>query len=73
MKTSNYFRWSDVIILGFIGGVIIMTILWAWIDVYDYRASIVCAREGYPTVKRTGPTTVVCFKVENGNTISKEY
>lgn len=73
MKSNKYFQWSDVLILGFIGGVIIMTVMWAVLDTYDYRASVVCAREGYPTVKRTGLTSVVCFKVENGNTISKEY
>lgn len=73
MKKTSYFRWSDVIIVGFIGGVLIFTGIWAALDTYDYRAAVVCAREGYPTAKRTGLTSIVCFKVENGNTISKKY
>lgn len=73
MTTANYFRWSDVLVAGFIIGVAVSIVLGLVLNVADYRASVVCARRGYPTVVRTSVTTLTCFKVENGQTASVEY
>lgn len=39
--------------------------------VHETLVSIQCAREGYPTARRVGPTKIACFKVENGSTVQR--
>ena len=56
---------SNIVVVGILAIVVVAFVM----QVQESVVGLTCGREGYPTVRRTGITTVSCFKVENGSTV----